>query len=56
MAKEYEVKCPYWDVLLVESLPSPVIELPKVAAEQSAFGMVDLFENVVSGKNKSKRR
>lgn len=60
---------PYWDVPLVEELPSPVIELPrvemKVGEEQARYGatdlfgdsiQTDLFGNVVSGKKKSKRR
>lgn len=58
---------PYWDVPLVESLPSPVIELPKlgVSEEQARYGATDLFGNpletdlfgnVVSGKSKKKGR
>ncbi len=58
---------PYWDVPLVESLPSPVIELPKlgISEEQERYGatdlfgnplQVDLFGNVVSGKKSRKGR
>jgi hypothetical protein len=41
---------PYWDVPLVESLPSPVIELPKVdgvqvSERQASYGVKDLFGN-----------
>jgi hypothetical protein len=54
---------PYWDVPLVESLPSPVIELPKLGGESALYDAkdmfgnplsTDLFGNVVSGK-KNKR-
>lgn len=60
---------PYWDVPLVESLPSPVIELPrvkmKVGEEQARYGatdlfgdsiQTDLFGNVVRGKSKKGKR
>jgi hypothetical protein len=60
---------PYWDVALVESLPSPVIELPKiemkVGEEQAYYGAkdmfgnslaTDMFGNVVSGKKRKGRR
>jgi hypothetical protein len=56
----------YWDVPLVESLPSPVIELPRVGVSEGAglydakelFGnplSTDLFGNVVSKGKKSKK-
>jgi len=46
---------PYWDVPLVETLPKPVIELPKtpevegrkVSEKQAAYGETDLFGNEV---------
>lgn len=67
MAKEYDVKCLHWDAPLVESLPSPVIELPRVGVSEGAasyevkdmFGQTvqtDLFGNVVMKGKKSKRK
>lgn len=58
---------PYWDVPLVEKLPIPVIELPRVAVSEGAasyevkdmFGQTvqtDLFGNVVTKGKKSKRK
>jgi hypothetical protein len=57
---------PYWDVPLVESLPSPVIELPKLGVSEGAgfydakdmFGnplSTDLFGNVVGKKRKGRK-
>ena len=58
---------PYWDVPLVESLPSPVIELPKLGVSEDAasyevkdmFGQTvqtDLFGNVVNKGKKSRKK
>ena len=65
MANGYEIKSRYWDVPLVESLPSPVIELPKLGGESALYDAkdlfgnplsTDLFGNVVSGKSKKGKR
>lgn len=55
---------PYWDIPLVETLPTPVIELPAVGqqaagsrqrAEGAEVGQRDMFGNVVAPKGKSRK-